>query len=33
LLLSPASSLYQNLLGRRAGDFLEEFDMLVIEVS
>lgn len=32
-LLSPASSLYQNLLGRRAGDFLEEFDMLVIEVS
>jgi transcription elongation GreA/GreB family factor len=32
-LLSPASSLYQNLLGKKAGDFLEEYDMLVIEVS
>ena len=32
-LLSPASKLYQNLLGKRAGDFLDEFDLLVIEVS
>ena len=32
-LLSPASKLYQNLLGMRAGDFLEEFKLLVIEVS
>lgn len=31
-LLTPASTLYQNLLGRRAGDFLEEFELLVIEV-
>jgi hypothetical protein len=32
-LLTPASSLYQNLLGRRGGDYLEEFELLVIEVS
>lgn len=32
-LLTPASQLYQNLLGKRAGDFLDEFDLLVIEVS
>jgi hypothetical protein len=31
-LLTPASSLYQNLLGRRGGDYLEEFELLVIEV-
>jgi hypothetical protein len=31
-LLSPASTLYQHLLGRRAGDFLEDFELLVIEV-
>jgi hypothetical protein len=32
-LLTTASTLYQNLLGKRAGDFLDEFDLLVIEVS
>ena len=32
-LLTPASKLYQRLLGKRPGDFLEEFDLLVIEVS
>jgi hypothetical protein len=32
-LLTPASKLYQNLLGKRAGDFLDKFDLLVIEVS
>ena len=32
-LLSPASNLYQNLLGRRGGDYLEELELLVIEVS
>jgi hypothetical protein len=32
-LLSPAGSLYQDLLGKRAGDFIDEFDLLVIEVS
>lgn len=32
-LLTPASTLYQNLLGRRAGDFLEDFELIVIEVS
>ena len=32
-LLTPASPLYQNLLGRRAGDFLEESELLLIEVS
>ncbi len=32
-LLTPASALYQNLLGTRAGDFLEELELLVIEVS
>lgn len=32
-LLTPASILYQNLLGMRAGDFLEESELLVIEVS
>jgi hypothetical protein len=32
-LLTPASSLYQKLLGMRAGDFLEELELLVIEVS
>jgi hypothetical protein len=32
-LLTPASTLYQTLLGRRAGDFLDEFELLVIEVS
>lgn len=32
-LLTPASTLYQNLLGRKAGDFLEENELLVIEVS
>jgi hypothetical protein len=31
-LLTPASTLYQCLLGRRAGDFLEEFELLVLEV-
>jgi len=32
-LLTPASQLYQSLLGKQAGDFLDEFDLLVIEVS
>lgn len=32
-LLTPASRLYQSLLGKRAGDFLDEFKLLVIEVS
>lgn len=32
-LLTPASTLYQKLLGMRSGDFLEEDDLLVIEVS
>ena len=32
-LLTPASALYRKLLGMRAGDFLEEDDLLVIEVS
>lgn len=32
-LLTPASTLYQNLLGKKAGDFLEEFELLVLEVS
>jgi hypothetical protein len=31
-LLSPASNLYQHLLGKRSGDFIDEFDSLVIEV-
>jgi len=31
-LLTPASQLYQSLIGLRAGDFLEEQDLLVIEV-
>lgn len=31
-LLTPASSLYQQLLGRRAGDFVEEIELLVLEV-
>ena len=32
-LLTPASRLYQSLLGKRAGDFIDEFELLVIEVS
>lgn len=32
-LLTPASTLYQNLLSRRMGDFLDECDLLVMEVS
>ncbi len=32
-LLTPASALYRKFLGMRAGDFLEEDDLLVIEVS
>jgi hypothetical protein len=32
-LLTPASRLYQCLLGKRAGDFIDEFELLVIEVS
>jgi hypothetical protein len=32
-LLTPASPLYQSLLGARAGDFLEEFELRVIDVS
>jgi hypothetical protein len=32
-LLTPASTLYQNLLGMRAGDFIENPGLLVIEVS
>lgn len=32
-LLTPASTLYQKLLGRRAGDFLDDMELLVIEVS
>jgi len=32
-LLTPASRLYQSLLGKRGGDFLDEFKLLVIEVS
>jgi hypothetical protein len=32
-LLTPASKLYQNLLGKRAADFPGESDLLVIEVS
>jgi hypothetical protein len=31
-LLSPASALYQKLLGMRAGDFIDDDDLLVIEV-
>ena len=31
-LLSPASALYQKLLGMRAGDFIDDYDLLVIEV-
>lgn len=31
-LLTPASRLYQGLLGKRAGDFIDEFELLVIEV-
>jgi transcription elongation GreA/GreB family factor len=31
-LLSPSSRLFQQLLGRRAGDFVEESGLLVIEV-
>jgi hypothetical protein len=30
---TPASRLYQSLLGKRAGDFIGEFELLVIEVS
>ena len=32
-LLTPESALYQQLLGRRAGDYLEDREMLVLEVS
>jgi hypothetical protein len=32
-LLTPASRLYQNLLGMRAGGFLADFGLLVIRVS
>ncbi len=32
-LLTPASDLYQGLLGKKAGDYLEEFELLVLEVS
>lgn len=32
-LLTPASRLYQSLLGKRVGDFIDEFELLVIEVS
>ena len=32
-LLAPASRVYQCLLGKRAGDFIDEFELLVIEVS
>jgi hypothetical protein len=32
-LLTPASALYQQLLGRSAGDYLEDAGLLVIEVS
>jgi hypothetical protein len=32
-LLTPASTLYQNLLGMRSGDFLDYLELLVIEVS
>lgn len=32
-LLTPASKLYQSLLGRRVGEYLEESDMLVSEVG
>lgn len=32
-LLTPASALYQKLLGMRAGDFLDDLELLVIEVS
>jgi hypothetical protein len=32
-LLTQARPLYQNLLGRRTGDFLDEFELLVVEVS
>ena len=31
-LLSPASALYQKLLGKRAGDFMDDDELLVIEV-
>ncbi|MFU8894086.1 MAG: transcription elongation factor GreAB [Luteolibacter sp.] len=32
-LLTPASRLYQALIGRRVGDYLEGFELLVLEVS
>jgi hypothetical protein len=32
-LLTPASELYRSLLGKRSGDFIDEFELLVIEVS
>lgn len=32
-LLTPASTLYQNLLGRRAGDTLESSGIFILEVS
>jgi hypothetical protein len=32
-LLTPASRLYQSLLGKRSGDLIDEFELRVIEVS
>jgi len=32
-LLTPASKLYQGLLGRRTGDYLEDFELFVMEVA
>jgi hypothetical protein len=32
-LLTPASGLYRSILGKRSGDFIDEFELLVIEVS
>jgi hypothetical protein len=32
-LLTPASKLYQSLLGKKSGDLIDEFELLVIEVT
>ena len=32
-LLTPASSLYQNLLGRRTGDMLDDPELMILEVG
>lgn len=32
-LLTPASQLYQGLIGKKMGDYVEDFELLVLEVS